>query len=215
MSITIENGKISAVEQGYIRGSASDTIIDLKDKTVMPGLMDMHVHIESQSSPSAYLNRFRKNEADVAFGSTVYARRTLMAGFTTVRDLGGSGVNIALRNAINQGIIVGPRIYTCGKAIGTTGGHADPTNGVRKDLMGDPGPKEGVINGPEDAAKAVRQRYKDGADLIKITATGGVLSMAKDGQGPQFTQEEVEAIVRIAKDYGMIYGSSWPMAQKA
>ena len=94
-----------------------------------------------------------------------------MAGFTTVRDLGGSGVNVSLRNAINMGHVVGPRIYTCEKAIGTTGGHADPTNGRKKELMGDPGPAEGVINSPSDARKAVRQRYKNGADLIKITAT--------------------------------------------
>jgi imidazolonepropionase-like amidohydrolase len=125
-----------------------------------------------------------------------------MAGFTTVRDCGGSGVNISLRNAINKGQVKGPRIFTAGKAIGTTGGHADPTNGFRKDLMGDPGPAEGVVNSPEDGRKAVRQRYKDGADLIKITATGGVLSLAKNGQNPQFTEEEMRAIVETAKDYG-------------
>jgi imidazolonepropionase-like amidohydrolase len=126
-----------------------------------------------------------------------------MAGFTTVRDLGGTGVNIALRNAINQGFVKGPRILTAGKSIATTGGHADPTNGYRKDLMGDPGPKEGVINSPEDARQAVRQRYKDGADLIKVTATGGVLSIAKDGSGPQFTDEELKAIIETARDYNM------------
>jgi imidazolonepropionase-like amidohydrolase len=125
-----------------------------------------------------------------------------MAGFTTVRDLGGSGVNISLRNAINKGLVVGPRIFTAGKTIATTGGHADPTNGYRNDLMGDPGPKEGVIDGPDDARKAVRQRYKDGSDLIKITATGGVLSQAKDASGAQFTEEELKAIVETAKDYG-------------
>jgi imidazolonepropionase-like amidohydrolase len=125
-----------------------------------------------------------------------------MAGFTSVRDLGGSGVNISLRNAINKGQVTGPRIYTAGKSIATTGGHADPTNGYRKDLMGDPGPKEGVINGVEDAYQAVRQRYKEGSDLIKITATGGVLSQAKDGANAQFTEEEIKAIVTTAKDYG-------------
>lgn len=126
-----------------------------------------------------------------------------MSGFTTVRDMGGSGVNISLRNAIAQGLVIGPRIFTAGKAIGTTGGHADPTNGVRKELMGDPGPKEGVINSVDDAKKAVRQRYKNGADLIKITATGGVLSVDKNGQNPQFTLEEIKAICDTAKDYGM------------
>jgi imidazolonepropionase-like amidohydrolase len=111
-------------------------------------------------------------------------------------------VNISLRNAINKGQLKGPRIFTAGKAIGTTGGHADPTNGYRKDLMGNPGPNEGVINGVEEAYQAVRQRYKDGADLIKITATGGVLSQAKDGANAQFTDDEVKAIVTTAKDYG-------------
>jgi len=126
-----------------------------------------------------------------------------MTGFTTVRDLGGSGVNIALRNAINRKLVKGPRVFTAGKAIATTGGHADPTNGYRRDLMGDPGPEQGVINGVEDARKAVRQRYKEGSDLIKITASGGVLSVAKDGSNPQFTDEELTAIISTAKDYGM------------
>lgn len=201
-TIIIEGNKIIDIQDGYSDAPEEVKVIDLKDKTVLPGLMDMHVHIEGQSNPKRYENRFRQNEADVALEATVYAKKSLMAGFTVVRDLGGSGVNVSLRNAINMGHVVGPRIYTVEKAIGTTGGHADPTNGVRKDLMEDPGPKEGVINGPEDAFKAVRQRYKNGADLIKITATGGVLSVAKDGMGPQFTQEEVNAIVQAAKEYG-------------
>jgi imidazolonepropionase-like amidohydrolase len=132
-----------------------------------------------------------------------FAETTLMIGFTTVRDLGGTGVNIALRNAINQKLVKGPRVFTAGKSIATTGGHADPTNGYRRDLMGDPGPEQGVINGVEDARKAVRQRYKEGSDLIKITASGGVLSVAKDGSNPQFTEEELTAIISTAKDYGM------------
>ncbi|NNL92941.1 MAG: amidohydrolase family protein, partial [Saprospiraceae bacterium] len=177
---------------------------DLKDKFVMPGFMDMHVHIEHESSPTRYLDRFRQNKSDIALGAIKYCERTLMAGFTTVRDLGGTGVNVSLRNAINKGEISGPRIYTAEKSIATTGGHADPTNGVRDDLKGDPGPKEGVINSIEDAKKAVRQRYKNGADCIKITATGGVLSVAKDGQGPQFTVEEVKAVVDAAADYGYV-----------
>jgi imidazolonepropionase-like amidohydrolase len=202
MTIVIEKNKIVAVENGYSKPAAGDKPIDLKTKTVTPGWIDCHVHLEEETSPNRYLDRFTMNPSDIAFQSTVYAERTLMAGFTTVRDLGGSGVNISLRNAINKGIVKGPRIFTAGKAIGTTGGHADPTNGWRKDLMGDPGPAEGVINSEEDGKKAVRQRYKDGADLIKITATGGVLSMAKNGQNPQFTEDEIKAIVETAKDYG-------------
>nr|WP_321225430.1 amidohydrolase family protein [uncultured Psychroserpens sp.] len=203
-TIIISGDKIISIENGYVNGKTSeDKIIDLKSKTVMPGLIDMHVHIESETSPTKYLETFTKNEADVAFKSAEIAKRTLMAGFTTVRDLGGSGVNVALRNAIAAKRVPGPRIFTAEKAIGTTGGHADPTNGMRKDLMGNPGPAEGVINSPEDARKAVRQRYKNGADLIKITATGGVLSVAKNGANAQFTQEEVNEIVKTAKEYGM------------
>ena len=202
MTLVVEGNKIISVEKGFTKPGKDDKLVDLSKKTVMPGLIDMHVHMESETSKDALVKRFTTNEADVAFQSTIYAKRTLMAGFTTVRDCGGSGVNISLRNAINQGTIVGPRIFTTGKGVATTGGHGDPTNGYRKDLMGDPGPKEGVINSPEEAYKAVRQRYKDGADFIKITATGGVLSVAKDGSGPQFTQEEVNAIVLAAKDYG-------------
>lgn len=204
MTIVVNGKLIESVQKGFVKPATGDALIDLSNKTVMPGLIDMHVHIEGEYTSHSYTDRFRFGDADVAFQSTVFAKRTLMAGFTTVRDLGGSGVNIALRNAINRGLVVGPRIYTAGKAIATTGGHADPTNGVRKELRGDPGPKEGVINGPSDARKAVRQRYKNGADVIKITATGGVLSVAKDGQGPQFTMEELEAIIKTANDYGMI-----------
>ena len=163
----------------------------------------MHVHIESESNPQAYLNRYRLNEADVAYDAAVHAKRSLMAGFTTVRDMGGSGVNIALRNAIAKGKIPGPRIFTAGKILASTGGHGDPTNGNKADFQGDPGPKEGVVNSVEDARKAVRQRYKNGADWIKITATGGVLSVAKSGENPQFTKEEIKAITTTAKDYGM------------
>lgn len=203
-TIVVSGNKIKSVQNGFVNGSGDDTTIDLKSKTVLPGFIDLHVHIEGESSPTRYLDRFTKNPADVAFQSTVYAERTLMAGFTTVRDLGGSGVNIALRNAINKGVVKGPRIFTAGKTIASTGGHGDPTNGMREDLRGNPGPKEGVVNSPEDAKKAVRQRYKDGSDVIKITATGGVMSVAKNGQNPQFTIEEIKAIVATAGDYGFL-----------
>jgi len=201
-TIIVEKNIIIEVRDGYAPGATGDKVIDLKTKTVMPGLMDMHVHLESETKKGGYADRFTMNPEDLAFQSAKYAETTLMSGFTTVRDLGGSGVNIALRNAVNKGLTIGPRIYTAGKAIATTGGHADPTNGYRKDMMGDPGPDKGVVNGVEDCRKAVRQRYKEGADLIKITATGGVLSLAKNGSNPQFTEEEIRAVVETAKDYG-------------
>ena len=204
MTIVVENDKIKAVEKGYSDVPEGVKAIDLKSKTVMPGLFDMHVHLESETSKDGYIKRFTLNDADVAFQSTVYAKKTLMAGFTSVRDLGGSGVNNSLRDAINKGYVDGPTIYSAGKSIATTGGHADPTNGYKDDLMGNPGPAEGVVNSPEEARKAVRQRYKNGADVIKITATGGVLSMAKSGQNPQFFEDELKAIVETANDYGML-----------
>jgi len=202
-TIVVEDNKITQVMNGYVSAPSGSEAIDLKNHTVMPGFMDMHVHIEHESRPKSYEERFRLDKADMALEATVYCKRTLDAGFTTVRDLGGSGVNVSLRNAITKGHVIGPRIYTAEKALATTGGHADPTNGVKSELKGNPGPKDGVINSVEDAYKAVRQRYKNGADCIKITATGGVLSVAKDGSGPQFTIEEVEAVVAAAKDYGM------------
>ena len=201
-TIVIEGNKILDIVDGYQIGTASDKVVNLKTSTVMPGLMDMHLHIEGDPSPSRYLEEFTLNTADYAFSSIPIAQTTLLSGFTSVRDLGGSGANISLRKAIQKGTVIGPRVFTAGKAIATTGGHADPTNSYREDLMGDPGPKEGVMNGVEDAYKAVRQRYKEGSDVIKITASGGVLSMAASGENPQFTIEEVKAIVAAAKDYG-------------
>ncbi len=201
-TIIVENNKITGIQNGFLNPGATDKLIDLKNQTVMPGWIDMHVHMEHETNPNRYLESFTLNPADYAFHSVRFAEITLMTGFTTVRDLGGSGVNIAMRNAINKEYIKGPRIFTAGKSIATTGGHADPTNGYRKDLMGDPGPAEGVVNGPDESRKAVRQRYKEGSDLIKITATGGVLSVAKSSSNPQFTEEEIKAIVETAHDYG-------------
>ena len=135
--------------------------------------------------------------------STVYARRTLLAGFTTVRNVGDqANESVALRNAINAGILPGPRIFTAGVAMGSTGGHADPTNGYRADLAGDPGPGNGVINGPEDAVKGVRLHYKLGDDLIKIMPSGGVLDESASGDNAQMTIEEIRAVTSTAHDYG-------------
>ncbi len=202
VTIVVEKNKITAVQNGYTVPQTGDEVIDLKSKTVMPGLIDLHVHIESETSRDAAQKRMTMSSADVAFEAQKHAMTTLMAGFTTVRDMGGSGVNIALRNAISKGLVVGPRIFTAGKTIATTGGHGDPTNGWRPDVTFPDNIDDGVINSAEEARRAVRQRYKDGSDCIKITATGGVLSIAKSGKAPQFMQEEVEAVVNTANDYG-------------
>lgn len=205
-SVRINGNKIVAIEKGFIEKSDNETLLDLKNKTLMPGLMDMHVHLSGEINKTSYSEKFFMSNADIALRSTVFAKKTLDAGFTTVRDLGdlAPGVVVSLRKAIDKGYVEGPRIYAAGKSIATTGGHADPTNGVRSELMGDPGPREGVINGPEDAMKAVRQRYKEGSDVIKLTVTGGVLSLAKSGSNPQFTQEELDAVVKAAKDYDFV-----------
>ncbi len=204
MTIRIAGQSIAAVERGYANPGDGDTVIDLRNHTVMPGLMDMHVHLTGEYSADSRLRGFITNEADYAYMAAKYARRTLDAGFTTVRNLGDSfNVTIALRDAIARGDVPGPTIVSAGKGLSSTGGHGDPTNGWASHIMGDPGPKQGVVNSAADARKAVRQRYKDGADWIKITATGGVLSVAKSGQNPQFTDEELKSIVDTAHDYGM------------
>lgn len=202
-SIIIDDGKISSIEDNFIKDTENNTVIDLRGYSVMPGLMDMHVHFggEYQSKAKRPIKVEKETEAIMA---TAHADITLKAGFTTVRQVGDSGfVSISLRDAIAAGYVDGPRIFTSGKSIATTGGHADPTNGKSIDDYEYPTPEQGVINGPYEAYTAVRQRYKDGADGIKLTVTGGVLSVAKSGDNPQFTLEEVKAVVSAAKDYGM------------
>lgn len=203
MTIIVEGNKITAIEKGYKNAPANVKTIDLKSKTVMPGWIDLHVHIEGQTSKNQFVERLTLNPTDVAYRAAKYAETTLLAGFTTVRDMGGSSVSVSLRNAINQNLAKGPRMFVARKSIAPTGGHADPTNGIREDLAGDPGPEDGVINGPDDCRKAVRFQLKNGADWIKITATGGVLSIAKDGFRPQFTEEEIKAIIETANDLGV------------
>ena len=202
-SITIEKNLITAIDKGFIKITKGDNLIDLRGKTLMPGLMDMHVHFgqEYQSKSKRPVKVERETSAILA---AKHALLTLKSGFTTVRQVGDSGfVAISLRDLINGGYIKGPRIFTSGRSIATTGGHADQTNGKNIESYEYPLAEDGVINGPYDAYTAVRQRYKDGADGIKLTVTGGVLSVAKSGDNPQFTIEEIDAVVSAAKDYGM------------
>ncbi|HBF52242.1 MAG TPA: amidohydrolase [Massilia sp.] len=204
VSIVIEDGTVKSVGP-MTPGSGH---IDLSNKSCLPGLIDMHVHLTSETQPvvDSYRDRLTADPADLAYRSVKYAERTLMAGFTTVRDLGAEqALNVSLKRAIANGAIPGPRMFTAGKSIATAGGHADPTNNLSHFLshaIGTPGPAEGVINSPDEGRQAVRERYKEGADLIKITATGGVLSQAASGQNSQYTEDELKAIVSTAKDYG-------------
>ena len=205
VTVTVEGDRITGLADGYTAPAAGDTVIDLKHATVMPGLMDMHVHITGeQSGQAGYAERFYLNPADAALRATTYAKKTLLAGFTTVRDCGaGDKLNLAMRDAIAKGWVDGPRIFAAG-SVSTTGGHGDGTNGLSsriQHLLDEE--SNGIANGPDEIRRVVRQRYKDGADLIKIAATGGVLSLAKSGQAPLFTEDEVRTVVLTAKDYGL------------
>ncbi len=192
ISIRVRENKIIGISEGYSKVSENETLINLKQYTVLPGLMDMHVHLSTVLSPTFFMEKFVMDSADYAFRSTKYAKDTLLAGFTTVRELGDQDHNVtmALRDAIKEGYVIGPRIFTAGKGLATLGGLADPNNGLRMEFMGEPGFVEGVINGPLSARKAVRQRFKEGADVIKLNVTGGSINPGRGGLGSQWMQDE-------------------------
>ena len=201
-TIIIDGKRVKQVGAGS-ETPAGAVQIDLTKLTCLPGLIDSHTHLSSEFGPTTYVDEFHWNLADYVLRSTVYARRTLLAGFTTVRNVGDQHNEVvSLRNAINSGVLPGPRIFTAGLPIGSTGGHADPTDGYRQDLADDPGTTQGVINSTEDAAKAVRLHYKLNDDLIKIMPSGGVLDQSSSGDNAQLTLEEIKAIVSTAHDYG-------------
>jgi len=203
-TVVVDGGKIIAIEAGYRVPASGDRVIDLSNGTLLPGLIDTHVHLSGEQSRRTELERFTLNEADRAIDAVVFANRTLLAGFTTVRDLGdSSGAVIALSKAVNAGKVPGPRIIPAGKPIGSTGGHADPTNGYSRLIEPVEGFEDSVVDSPDAARKAVRQRYKEGAKTIKIMASGGVLSLEPHGAAPQMTEEEIRAVVETARDYGL------------
>lgn len=197
--VVITDGKIAAVGAGAAIPSGAVEVIDLGDATLLPGFIDAHTHLSAEASDDwkqAELNRLQKPVAELALDASVNARKTLLAGFTTVRDVGSSDyLDVGLRNAINSGAIVGPRMLVTVHAIGSTGGHCD-RGGFRAGLFGrETDPLDGVINGPEEARRAVRLDHKYGATMIKVCATGGVLSLTDDVDTPQLTEEELNAIV--------------------
>jgi imidazolonepropionase-like amidohydrolase len=204
VTIVVDGDRIRSIDGGFAAPGSGDVVVDLSGATVLPGFMDMHVHLTSEYSRTSEIDSVKKSEADRAYDSVLYAERTLMAGFTTVRNQGDQwNTSIALRRAIAEGKVNGPRIFTSGRSIGTRGGHADASNSFGPFLTSDDPRLNTICNGADSCREAVRQRYQDGADSIKITATGGVLSIAKSGSAPQFTDEELAAVITTAHDYGM------------
>ncbi|MDX2116033.1 MAG: amidohydrolase family protein [Planctomycetota bacterium] len=205
-SVIVRNDRIVEVREGFVGAEQAGapagsevTVVDLRGMHVLPGLIDCHVHLTFETSPEGRLRTVTDSEADAAINGVVYARRTVEAGFTTVRDVGSQGdACFALRDAINDGRLVGPRVLASGQSITPTGGHADRTNSFRPDVFGIPGPIQGVADGVEACRQAVRNQVKRGADCIKLTATGGVLSNIGAGLEQQFFDDELKAIVETA-----------------
>lgn len=200
-TITVKDGRIVSVEAGYKPGPKGVPVIDLRDAYVLPGLIDSHVHITGESGPDERIKTFEETTVDQAFDGAGYAYKTLLAGFTTVQDVGGSNDAVfGLRDAIAKGLVPGPRMRAAGQAISVTGGHGD-INGYSPEVMklftG-----TNICNGADDCRRAVRQQVKEGADVIKITATGGVLSNTKAGLEQQFSDDELKAIVDAAHAMG-------------
>lgn len=203
VSVKVEKGVIKSITPGYIPAPAGVTEIDLRRHTVMPGLIDTHVNLANEPGKNRYHEDHYMTASDYALRAVQAAERTLMAGFTTVRDMGHPhNVTIHLRDAIKKGWVKGPRVYTAGKSISTTGGHS-VGHGYVTELMEDPGPEEGVVNSPDDARKAVRQRHREGADLLVLSGTGDVLTRGQAYFHAQFTDEELETVMKTARDYDM------------
>jgi imidazolonepropionase-like amidohydrolase len=199
-TLVVQGGKVVRIADGYV-SEPGGQIVDLKDRFVLPGLIDSHVHITGQQNPNSRLEEVTQSSAEQALVGARYAKRTLMAGFTTVADLGADNDAIfALRKATALGDVPGPRIIAAGSAISVHGGHGD-VNGYREDVMHVLRPGS-VCSGAADCSRAVREQVWKGADVIKITATGGVLSNTAAGLAQQFSQEELNAIVESAHRMG-------------
>lgn len=200
-TLVIRGNQVVEVRDGFVGDASQGKVVDLRQAFVLPGLIDSHVHLTSQQNPNARLEEVTLSDADQAMVGARYARRTLMAGFTTVADLGASNQAIfALRNAVRNGDVPGPRIIAAGSSVSIHGGHGD-INGYREDVMHLLS-SESICSGPEDCMRAVRTQVRAGADIIKITATGGVLSNTAAGLNQQFSDDELSAIVGSAHRMG-------------
>ena len=199
--VVVTDGRITAVGSSAVIPAGAD-LVDLGDATLMPGFIDAHTHLTMSDSydwRKTFIDDLQEPIAELAIASTVNARKTLLAGFTTVRDVGSSDqLDVGLRNAIRKGEVIGPRMLVSVHAIGATGGHCDDTAGFRQRLFPETTPSQGVVNGADEARDAVRLMHKYGADIIKTCATGGVLSLTDDVDTPQLTQAELDAIVSEA-----------------
>lgn len=200
-TLVIEGGKVARIADGAVSEGCA-TVVDLKDSFVLPGLIDSHVHLTSEQGPNARLEEYTKTRSDLALDGAWNGLKTLKAGFTTVADVGAPNESIfALRDAIRAGRIPGPRIIAAGSPISVHGGHGDPATGVQEAMVhvfrG-----SSVCSGADDCRRAVREQVRAGADIIKITATGGVLSQTAAGLSQQFSQDELKAIVEAAHSMG-------------
>jgi imidazolonepropionase-like amidohydrolase len=202
-TVIIRNGKIAEILPGHQQGPAGATLIDLKDKFVLPGLIDSHVHLDSDAGGNAALiEAVTDSPARAAYRAAGNAKKTLMAGFTTVRNLGdGTGATLALRDAVAAGELPGPRIIDAGRSISTTSGHMDATLSVSEDLHDSIG-QENLCDGVESCRQAIRKQVRRGVDVIKIATTGGVNSRIGAGLGRQLFDDEVKALVDTAHLYG-------------
>jgi imidazolonepropionase-like amidohydrolase len=203
--VVVQDGKITAAGSKVAEPAGAE-VIELGNATLLPGLIDAHTHMTSEATgdwKKDELDRFKKPIPQVAIEATAYARRTLLAGFTTIRDLGSDDLlDVGLRNAIDEGAVPGPRMLVSVHAISARGGHCDGTAGYRPDLLKEPGPESGVADGPDQVRAAVRFNTKHGADVIKVCASGGVLSLTDKVDSPQLTQAELDALVSEAHALG-------------